>query len=125
MNPLVAKLLILAGIVVFAIATGWEIRGDHDAADRLAEAEAMGKELVRRQALVEDTSAAFEAFKQKQVYIKREQQRKLNNETTSNPVYRECVVPDSGLRLLNDQIDAANSSLGVVAGLLVDPKAGK
>jgi hypothetical protein len=125
MNPLVAKLLILAGVVVFAGATGWKLRGDHDAADRLAEAEAMGQELVRRQGLVEDTAKAFEVFKAKSLITQREQQRKLNDEINKNPVYRECAVPDDGLRLLNDQIDSANDRLKSVGALLTGGEAGK
>ena len=34
---------------------------------------------------------------------------RVTHEVKTNTVYRDCVVPDSGVRLLNDAISGANS----------------
>ena len=35
---------------------------------------------------------------------------RLNNELNKEPIYRECIVPDSGVQLLNDARSSINSA---------------
>lgn len=110
-NPLMLKLGASALSVMAAFGLGWKICSwKNDSAYKEVYA-AMAKQLndanAKNQALENENQA------NKAAYQKKLEQANANikTEIKTVPVYRDCIVPDNGVRLLNDKAAAVSKTL--------------
>lgn len=90
---LVAAVLAALGLV----ATGWKLGIDHEKAKQADVKEAIQQ---TRDAAQQGAAQAIASIEIKQQTIV----QKVQHEVQTNTVYRDCVVPADGVRLLNDAI---------------------
>lgn len=102
MNPYIA-----IGFVALVFAGGWQSRSWYEDSKDLASAQAIDKsrEVMRELAgeVSKNTEQAIKGIRVENRNIYNEVQR----EVRENTVYRDCVVPDGGLQLINKARDRA------------------
>lgn len=95
------SLLFMAAIVFCAFASGWSLRDmkarAEDGARASAEMKAKGQMEVMANAISAKTEAAIQNIRVENRTI----YQKVQNEITEKPVYRDCVLPIDGVRLVN------------------------
>jgi hypothetical protein len=117
------KLFIVAAVGVAGFVAGIKLEGNRWRAKEAATLEAMLKERQVDEAFTLGVSAAYEQVAAQLRRITTVNRVEVQRETTR--VEYRCPLPESGLRLLNSSIDAANAAAGFADGALrPDPEAG-
>lgn len=113
------RLLAIAAAILVSIATGWKLR------DWQADAEASAELAAQRQLaqFAHAVSARTEAAIQNIRVENRTIYQRTQREITEKPVYRDCVLPADGVRLINaaragsaGQSDGAVPTAGTTPG---------
>ena len=101
MMPFDTKQIAIAAAVVALFVSGWMTRGWYEGskdADRLeAEAQTRGLMVELANKVSETTETAIQGIRIENRTIYNEVQREIQRE----PVYRDCVLPDAGVRAAN------------------------
>ena len=122
--PFTAKQIAIAAAVVALFLSGWMVRGWYEGskdADRLeAEAKTRGLMVELANKVSETTETAIQGIRIENRTIYNEVQKEILRE----PIYRDCVLPDAGVRAANQarRGAAAGQSDGKVPGAAAPAK---
>lgn len=107
LNPWILLAIVLSWGI--ATATGWKLRGDHEAAVKLDQALAYAEAIVEEQNRVTAVSDKSEKELADARVSARTREAKLREEL-KNAQYATCVLPDFGRVLFNSAVRDANSA---------------
>lgn len=101
MMPFTTKQIAIAVAVAGLFLSGWMVRGWYEGskdADRLeAEAQTRGLMVELANKVSESTETAIQGIRVENRIIYNEVQKEIVKDT----VYKECIIPDDGVRLVN------------------------
>ena len=95
------RILFFVAAIAFAFIFGWKLRDLKAVAESDAVASAGLKAKEQMEQLANAVSANTEAAIQNIRVENRTIYQRTQREITEKPVYRDCVLPDDGLRLVN------------------------
>lgn len=95
------RILFFVAAIAFAFIFGWKLRGWQAVAESDALASAGLKAKEQMEQLANTVSAKTEAAIQNIRVENRTIYQRTQREITEKPVYRDCVLPDDGVRLIN------------------------
>ena len=113
------KAKIIAGLIAAAIifGAGWKLRDYQASEDALAtanaEIKAMEAEAIKAGLIMESDAGRAATLEELLALMRQNKQNadiEREKEYVEIPVYRDCVVPDSGVRSLRSKIENANRS---------------
>jgi len=104
------KLIVGALVIAALVWFGWYVKGNIETARRTKELEAAIelKDKQQEEMLLKSQGLEEELAKQR-AYVRR-MEGLVTNEINKNDVYRNCIVPLSGLRLINEAIKPGKDS---------------
>lgn len=101
-TPSQIKLIALAAVAVGLFVGGWQVRSWYDGAQQAARLEELEKARIALRdevgAVAVKTEEAIKGIRVENRTIYAKTQR----EVVEKPVYRDCVLPDDGVRLANE-----------------------
>lgn len=111
-NPLMLKVGTIALSAIAAFGLGWKVCSwKNDSAYKdgyTALVQQLNDANAKNQALENENRANKIEFQKKLVEVAN---ASIKKEVNSAPIYRDCVVPDNSVRLLNDKADAVSKTL--------------
>lgn len=110
-NPLAIRIGASALAIVAAFSLGWSIcslKNDSQFKTYAEEQNKITNDLLLKNKNFSDQA---EAFKLQIKKLQEVQNEPIKKEIREVPIYRDCIVPDNGLRLLNDKAAAKNQNI--------------
>jgi hypothetical protein len=111
MNPiLLMKVGGIALVLVLVFFGGKKIERNYWLEREVEIQKQVQRQLAEAQAKSDSISASFEEYRSKATKVRDNITKELSNEIKTNPAKYGCVIPDSGLRIINGAVREANSS---------------
>lgn len=111
MNPIIAmKVGAAALVLVLVYFGGQKIERNYWLQREIDIKEQVARQLAAEQLKNDAIAKDFEEYKAKSSKVRDNLTKELSNEIKTNPAKYGCIIPDSGLRIINGAVREANSS---------------
>lgn len=108
MNALLYKILGAILIITLAFGAGWKVKGWKDDSSYKALYADLINQINAEQQHNLTLSKQYAATLTQYHHMTEETQKHVKIEVDTHPIYLDCILPDSGLQLINAAVDEAN-----------------